>query len=104
MAGSSVQVVLGEHDRFRFGAVETVIRTVLATDIFVHEDYDPVITQHDIALLRMSLPVTFTEDLSPVCAPEPFPDHYVGEECVVSGWGITGPGRRIRDFNLYLLN
>ncbi|KAG6926108.1 hepsin, partial [Chelydra serpentina] len=44
---------------------------------------------NDIALVRLAAPLSFTEDVQPVCLPalgQPLPD---GKVCTVTGWGNT---------------
>ncbi|XP_039268256.2 uncharacterized protein LOC120343189 isoform X1 [Styela clava] len=81
-------VVLGMDKLYKDGERYFVDR------IYVHEDYArEVVTINDIALIKLRNMVPITEIISPICLPgirKPEP----GEQCIVSGWGLTGPDAR----------
>uniref|UniRef100_A0A8C3FS27 Peptidase S1 domain-containing protein n=1 Tax=Chrysemys picta bellii TaxID=8478 RepID=A0A8C3FS27_CHRPI len=55
--------------------------------IFVHPNYSSTWKSADIALLQLTEPVRYTNEILPVCLPGPsdsFPDNHV---CWVTGWG-----------------
>jgi len=81
---SSWYAYLGDHN-IRILDGETRIRVV---DFIQHENYNSQTIDHDIALLRLETPVTFTDKIQPAC----LPGGRVDEEStkgVVTGWGAT---------------
>ncbi|XP_065258973.1 serine protease 27-like [Emys orbicularis] len=57
------------------------------SQIFVHPNYSSTWKSADIALLQLTEPVRYTNEILPVCLPGPsdsFPDNHV---CWVTGWG-----------------
>lgn len=57
----------------------------------IHEQYRPTIAnrKYDIALLRLSRDVTFTNYIKPICLP---PTASFGQNLFVAGWGVTESG------------
>merc|ERR1712170_1772 len=89
-AASSLLVVVGEHDH---SATDNPSRTVLTVDrIISHEMYDQAAPlDADIALLKVSSKIAFSDDVQPACPPEANND-YVGDIYTVSGWGTIRSG------------
>ncbi|TRY68083.1 hypothetical protein DNTS_034802, partial [Danionella cerebrum] len=57
--------------------------------IIYHANYRPKSLSYDIALMKLSLPLSFNDKVLPICLPsydEIFKD---GQMCLVSGWGAT---------------
>ncbi|MCL4156527.1 UNVERIFIED_CONTAM: hypothetical protein GTU68_059876, partial [Idotea baltica] len=82
---NDIQVVLGSHDR---SESETSSITVDVEEIIVHESYNSRTYVNDIALIKLSDPVTFTEEISPVCLPFSYQSlDITGETATASGWG-----------------
>nr|XP_024645794.1 transmembrane protease serine 3 isoform X4 [Macaca nemestrina] len=64
----------------------------LVEKIVYHSKYKPKRLGNDIALMKLTGPLTFNEMIQPVCLPnseENFPD---GKVCWTSGWGATEDG------------
>ncbi|XP_047234280.1 transmembrane protease serine 2 [Girardinichthys multiradiatus] len=62
--------------------------------IINHEDFDSVTNAYDIALLKLKLPVTFTERVRPVCLPNSGINVNAGARAWITGWGAlisSGP-------------
>lgn len=60
------------------------------SEVCMHESYDTVTYNNDIALLRLSTPLSgFNETMSPVCLPSSSSSFPVGKVCSVTGWGKT---------------
>ncbi len=59
--------------------------------IYYHRDYNNETLANDIALIRVTSPIQFSENVQPACPPEP-EANFVGEEVVISGWGATSFG------------
>uniref|UniRef100_A0A8C1EQF7 Uncharacterized protein n=1 Tax=Cyprinus carpio carpio TaxID=630221 RepID=A0A8C1EQF7_CYPCA len=58
--------------------------------IIPHPDYDPSWFDNDIALLRLSEPVNFTSDISPICLAANDSVFHNGTICWATGWGEAG--------------
>ncbi|DBA13605.1 TPA: hypothetical protein GDO54_018508 [Pyxicephalus adspersus] len=67
----------------RLSGVETFI---------IHPLYNSVGSQGDIALLKMTNPVIYTNYIMPVCLPTSSVTFPCGMECWVTGWGATSSG------------
>ncbi|KAJ7402115.1 suppressor of tumorigenicity 14 protein-like protein [Pitangus sulphuratus] len=55
--------------------------------IIVHPQYDQSISDYDIALLEMEMPVFFNELVQPICLPSTSRVFLYGTVCYVTGWG-----------------
>ncbi|NXI77231.1 ST14 protein, partial [Rhipidura dahli] len=55
--------------------------------IIVHPQYDQSISDYDIALLEMEVPVVFSELVQPICLPSTSRVFLYGTVCYVTGWG-----------------
>jgi len=84
-----LSVVIGEHTR---NDASNQVRQSLNVDrIIMHEAYNSRTLVNDIALVKVSTPISFTKDIQPICAPEPT-DLHVYQKCVCSGWGTLSSG------------
>ena len=59
--------------------------------IIPHTGYNhPIANDNDIALLQLSQPLDFNDNVSPIClATSEADDAPVGTMCTVTGWGTT---------------
>lgn len=60
------------------------------SEVFLHPDYDQSINigANDIALLKLDSPLVFTDDVQPVCLPDPGDNQpEVGSYVTYTGWG-----------------
>ncbi|XP_034858818.1 coagulation factor VII isoform X2 [Mirounga leonina] len=83
----NLTVVLGEHD---LGEDEGEEQERHITRVIIPDKYIPRKTNHDIALLHLSRPVTFTDHVVPLCLPEKaFSERTLASVrfSTVSGWG-----------------
>ena len=78
------KAVVGQHNRDR---AEVTRRTHSIEKIIVHEDYDITTTNNDIALVKLSTPVRYNRNVSPICLPQK--DMSEDALCVATGWGNT---------------
>ena len=86
-------VRLGEYDRKHAQGVGPYEQNKELACVFVHEDYKqhttPKFLENDLALVRVSTPVTITDYVRPACLPQPN-EFKAGDKCYVTGWGYTG--------------
>uniref|UniRef100_A0A671M6L6 Transmembrane serine protease 3b n=1 Tax=Sinocyclocheilus anshuiensis TaxID=1608454 RepID=A0A671M6L6_9TELE len=57
--------------------------------IIYHANYRPAEISYNIALIKLKLPLSFNDQVAPICLPsygESFED---GQMCLISGWGST---------------
>lgn len=67
-----------------------VSRTVAR--IILHPNYDSITNDNDIALLRLSSPVKFTDYIRPVCLAASSSVFNNGTDSWVTGWGAVKEG------------
>ncbi|XP_059847466.1 transmembrane protease serine 9 [Hypanus sabinus] len=56
-------------------------------EIIFHPLYNHSILDYDVALLKLSSPVTFSRFIQPACLPSPVHVFPAGKNCTVTGWG-----------------
>lgn len=86
---SSYTVYLGRHTQKGPNPNE-VSRSV--TKIVVHPRFNSKTFDNDIALLKLSSNVTFTDYIRPVCLAASNSEYSAGRECWVTGWGSLKTG------------
>ncbi|XP_066486488.1 LOW QUALITY PROTEIN: serine protease 53, partial [Tiliqua scincoides] len=91
---SKWSVVLGRL-KLKGRQVQGLERNV--TEIILHPDYTDFKKGKDIALVRLSKPVSFSNDILPICLP--FTDHRFafGTQCWISGWGDISSNASLPD-------
>lgn len=60
--------------------------------IIIHEDYKSESKDHDVALMKLSTPLRFTDTVRPVCLPNAEQVFASPQSCWISGWGATFSG------------
>ena len=68
--------------------VHEVNRTV--SQIIIHPDYNDDTINNDIALIKLSSPVTFTDYIRPVCLASNSSQFHSSTPCWSTGWGKLG--------------
>ncbi|RWS08952.1 transmembrane protease serine 9-like protein [Dinothrombium tinctorium] len=79
----NVKVALGSRD-----IVNGKMETIDVENIFIHEEYSRTYSINDIALLKLSHPVAFSNKIRPIC----LPPHRMGGDysrLLLVGWGAT---------------
>ena len=63
-------------------------RDMAVSDIFIHERFFAGSLHNDLALIRLTSPVSWADmpQVAPVCLPQP-QQSYTGTRCWVTGWG-----------------
>ncbi|XP_013408472.1 hemicentin-1-like [Lingula anatina] len=80
----SWRVRVGEHDLTTFSSIQ---RDIPVSRVVPHPGFDESTLINDIALVRLSQPVTHSDKITPVCIPTK--DVTAGTKCVATGWGVT---------------
>ena len=90
------KIQLGTKNLSNLFEEESVEKNILK--VYVHPLYDKQFSAayYDAAVLLLNSPVTFDENIRPVCLPE-YPsqnaNEYSGSLLTVSGWGSAMPGK-----------
>ncbi|XP_068205639.1 chymotrypsinogen A-like [Palaemon carinicauda] len=86
---SDISVVVGEHNQYQQS--DTPFEDEITIDrIIMHENYDPNTVDNDIALMHLSVPVTFNDGVRPICLPFKYANNnFSGTSGTVTGWGQT---------------
>ncbi|KAG7227830.1 hypothetical protein INR49_013624 [Caranx melampygus] len=75
--------------------VNEVNRTV--SQIIIHPDYNNTLLNNDIALMKLSTPVSFTEYIRPICLASNSSQFYNSTPCWATGWGKLGKDEPLPD-------
>ncbi|CAG03182.1 unnamed protein product [Tetraodon nigroviridis] len=79
-----LRVELGKHSR-EAGEEGSLSRS--AAVIVAHEDYNILLSRNDIALIKLSSPVSFSDIVTPACLPQQGLILPHGASCYITGWG-----------------
>jgi secreted trypsin-like serine protease len=88
---SKYKIKLGVHNTRNDLEHGMIVSTVEA--VYIHPNYDAGSVTYDVALLKLSKPIQFTDHIQPICLPyqdEPLPE--AGSKVVVTGWGLLRTG------------
>ncbi|XP_068193663.1 zgc:100868 isoform X2 [Antennarius striatus] len=88
-SASSLVVYLGRQSQEGTNEHE-VSRPV--TEIILHPDYSTITSDNDIALMKLSSTVAFTNYIQPVCLAASDSTFFNGTDAWVTGWGTIGSG------------
>jgi len=81
---SDIQVKLGEYDFNQAG--ETEDQTFNVAQMKMHENYNDVTYENDIAIIKLDRPATRSKSVWPTCLP-PRAERYTNRRAFVIGWG-----------------
>ncbi|XP_074259111.1 ovochymase-1 isoform X4 [Saimiri boliviensis] len=97
-------IIAGDHDRTLKESTEQVRR---AKHIIVHEDFNILSYDSDIALVQLSSPLEYTSAVRPVCLPHSAEPLFSSEICAVTGWGSIsrdgGLASRLQQIRVHVL-
>lgn len=62
--------------------------------LILHENFDRMSMQNDIALILLSDPIEFSNEKIPICLPFIY-DINTWQHCWVAGWGTTSAGEML---------
>ncbi|CAL4132745.1 unnamed protein product, partial [Meganyctiphanes norvegica] len=86
----SDKIVVGEHN-WALTSDTAAMERLTIHRIHVHPEYNPMKLNNDIALIELSSPLTFSREVSAVCAPQQN-EIYDNVNTIVAGWGFTTEG------------
>ncbi|XP_032888193.1 suppressor of tumorigenicity 14 protein homolog [Amblyraja radiata] len=83
------RVYIGAHS---LGFTDNDVERRLIKRLIIHEQFDNVTMDYDIALLELSSSVKYTSFIQPVCLPSPLHVFPANQRCYVTGWGLLQEG------------
>ncbi|CAF0929066.1 unnamed protein product [Didymodactylos carnosus] len=87
---SSITITAGIHNKM----IHEETRQVMQVEkIFVHSGYNNVSHPDDIAIVRLSKPVTTNKYVNTICLPGPEPE--INEDVAIAGWGSEALGGQV---------
>ncbi|XP_046649983.1 chymotrypsinogen A-like [Daphnia pulicaria] len=87
---ANIGVVVGQYDTKSLSSTSQVRRV---SQIVQHPNFNRTTVNHDIALLKLDSPVSFTAAVRPVCLPTRFVNYNFDKQIgTVTGWGTTSFG------------
>ncbi|XP_068231253.1 transmembrane protease serine 9-like [Palaemon carinicauda] len=91
-SASSVKVLIGEHN-WGTTTETSVTEKRDVSQIIVHPQYSSKTFDNDMALLKLSSPISFPSDnkIAPVCLPDAG-NAYDNVDAIITGWGTTSSG------------
>nr|DBA31653.1 TPA: hypothetical protein GDO54_007447 [Pyxicephalus adspersus] len=82
---SKWRVVLGGH---QLSKLSRNVQVRAVESYILHKRYSPNLKINDIALIKLSFPVTFSDFVQPACLPSTTMDISSKSSCYISGWGL----------------
>ncbi|XP_062923498.1 chymotrypsin B-like [Mobula hypostoma] len=79
-------VVVGEYNKCTADSKAQFIPVARA---ITHPLWNPNTIENDISLVKLSSPVSFDAEISPVCLASAYKTFSPGKQCVTTGWGLT---------------
>lgn len=83
-------IVLGKHERQRKESTQLIAKVA---DYFIHPDWMQDLSNPetslgpDVALLKLTKPLKFTDAIQPICLPSGLSDLPYNKTCYATGWG-----------------
>ncbi|XP_048836547.1 transmembrane protease serine 13a [Brienomyrus brachyistius] len=76
----------------------------LVSNIYINGNYNNITNDYDIALLKLTQQVVFSNTFAPVCLPAFDQTFAPGTTCYTSGYGVTSQGSATVSTNLMMVN
>jgi trypsin len=86
---NQVLIVVGDHKRD--DASNTFRQSINVVQIHMHPNYDSRNLYNDVAVVKLATPITFNENVQPVCAPDSA-NLYTYRLSQCAGWGTLSSG------------
>lgn len=87
---SPYTILVGAHNRY---SMESWAVSRKVSKVINHKSYSSSTMQHDISMLKLASPVTYSKYIVPACVSEPSCDNiYPGQTAYATGWGTTSSG------------
>lgn len=84
-----ISVTLGDHSKYSSSETDKTVHKKV-TEIILHENWDNITNDNDIALLRLESPVNFNSAIYPACLPYNLVNVSIsGQTGTTTGWGKT---------------
>ncbi|XP_072369749.1 suppressor of tumorigenicity 14 protein homolog [Scyliorhinus torazame] len=68
---------------------ETTVQTRFIKRMIIHEQFNNITMDYDIALIELSDPVVFNSYVQPVCLPSVLHVFPANRKCYITGWGLV---------------
>ncbi|XP_026480617.1 venom serine protease 34-like [Ctenocephalides felis] len=89
---SGLGVLVGDHD-ISTGSETGSSRLYGVENVRIHERFDAVTYQNDIAIIRTNADINFSQEVGPACLPFNYRGtNFAGAYVTALGWGATGFG------------
>ncbi|XP_047989851.1 uncharacterized protein LOC125229114 [Leguminivora glycinivorella] len=96
---SQLEVFLAEYDTNTYpedcitgngkkDCIHNIVKKV--EHVIIHKDYNDTYLQNDVALLRLSSDIPYTDFIRPICLPSQDIADVNGENIIIAGWGLDG--------------
>jgi len=92
---NTYRVYMGKHDLTNNNEAGSI--ALSPEKIVVHPQWDSYRIRNDIALIKLSMPVTFSDSIMPACLPDAGYVMPHNTRCYVTGWGRLWTGGPIAD-------
>ncbi|XP_067896971.1 suppressor of tumorigenicity 14 protein-like [Heterodontus francisci] len=79
------KVYIGAHSQ---AISETAVEMRLIKRMIIHEQFNNITMDYDIALLELSEPVVYNNYIQPVCLPSALHVFPANRKCYITGWGL----------------
>ena len=80
-------MLVGEHN-----TADSVVDRREVSNIRSHPHYNNDNADYDFSILFLTIPITFSSTVAPVCLPASTQSLYTGQVATVTGWGLTSSG------------
>ncbi|XP_038051942.1 uncharacterized protein LOC119724798 isoform X2 [Patiria miniata] len=86
MMNAPIHVVFGDLKRNQTSSHHV---RVAVEYVYLHPGFNYITTEHDIAVLKLAHPITYTDYVRPICLNTVIDEFDNSSFCYVAGWGLT---------------